>query len=343
MHESLQPLRQAIHGNVYGRKPMWFMRQAGRYLPEYKKVREGFSDFIEFCLTPEAASEVTLQPLRRFDLDAAIVFADILLIPYAMGHEVRFVEGQGPVLAPISSQQDLGQKTWSFDRLRPVMETLSKVKAQIRKDQSLIGFAGSPWTVACYMVEGGSSPDFPKARDLACSSDLLMDFLIEDLVNATKDYLLAQIEAGADVVQLFESHAGLLEGDDFDRLVIEPTQRLVRFVKDKYPDCPVIGFARGAGYQELARYANQTGIDVLSVDSSVSLKDARSFFPKGTLQGNLSPVLLKEGGDKMEAAIQAILSDMKGQKHIFNLGHGILPETPIAHVEKLVALVRAEG
>jgi uroporphyrinogen decarboxylase len=315
------------------------MRQAGRYLPEYHELRRQKESFIDFCLTPSLAMEATLQPLQRFDLDGAILFADILLVPFAMGQNVSFEKGQGPVLDRLKNEKDLAGLFWQKELIEPVFETLAKTKAKLADDKTLIGFSGGLWSVACYMIDGSSKNGFVRARDLMDKDAPLLSFLMDDLYAATFDYLSAQIEAGAEAIQIFESHAGLLQGEDFRRWVIEPTRKLVSALKEKY-DVPIIGFPRGARIEDYQKYSAFSGVDVVSLDQDINRKEALEKMGQKILQGNLSPECLSQGGAELEKEVGEIKKDW-GDRHVFNLGHGILPHTPIAHVQKLVDLVRA--
>lgn len=318
------------------------MRQAGRYLPEYRKTRKEFNSFIEFCLTPEAASQVTLQPLHRFDLDAAIVFSDILIVPHAMGVEVAFVEGQGPQLKPIRTDDD-------FARLyAPSQEVYAKIAATIRQSRAvmdkdfpataLIGFAGSPWTVATYVIEGSGSKTFPEVFKLLYGNPVLFDKIIDSITNATIDYLKVQVEAGAEVVKLFDSWAGLVPEHLFHKYVITPTQKIISGIKAAYPEVPVIGFPRNAGVR-YAQFAHHASVDGVAIDQNLPLEFAIKNFPKLVIQGNFDNMLLAYGGvEQIEKEARRILDSVKEIPHIFNLGHGILPETPI---DNLLALIKA--
>jgi uroporphyrinogen decarboxylase len=319
------------------------MRQAGRYLPEYRQLRAASSGFLDLCYSPDKATEVTLQPLRRYGFDAAILFSDILVVPDALGQPVRFQEGEGPSLTPIRQAKDLEALTLDGfqDRLRPVFETVSKLKTAIPTDTALIGFAGAPWTVATYMVEGRGSKEFVAAKTMAYGDPVLFGRLIDLLVEATAGYLIEQIDQGAEAVQLFDSWAGALPEDGFRQWVIAPTQRLVERLRAARPGIPIIGFPRGAGALYQA-FVEETGVDAVSLDTGIPLGWAVTHLqPKVTLQGNLDPVLLVTGGDAMERAIDRILAACTKGPFVFNLGHGILPMTPPEHVARLVERVRA--
>lgn len=339
MSESEKSLLNVLGKLKAKRTPIWFMRQAGRYLPEYLALREKASSFMDFCLTPDLASEATLQPLRRFDLDAAILFSDIMMLPHALGREVAFVQGTGPQMAPVTGNDDLQQLSYSADRIAPVLETIGRIKPQLAENVALIGFAGAPWTVACYMIQGKAEDGFPAAVAAAENDDFFMDFLLETIVNATKDYLLAQIDAGAEVVQLFDSHAGLLHGAAFGRCVIEPTRRLVSFIKEKYPHVPVIGFPRGVTLAEYQEYAEETHVDAISLDPAVDMDFALRQFGGKIVQGNLDPKILCAGGGELDRAATDLAEKIR-KKHIFNLGHGVLPETKPENVSRVIEIVR---
>jgi len=321
--------------------PIWMMRQAGRYLPEYRVVRKSAGSFLDLCFNPELASTVTLQPIERFGFDAAILFSDILVVPHALGREVRFVEGEGPRLEPIDRAgiESLvpGNSSDAFDA---VFETVSLVRNRLDADKTLIGFCGAPWTVATYMVAGRGTPDKAPARLMASRDPDSFQKLIDRLVSASADYLIGQLEAGADVVQIFDSWAGILGEDDFERWCIAPTAELVRRVREKIPGARMIGFPKGAGLM-LERYVAKTGVDAVGIDWTVPLDYARDRLQiRVPVQGNLDPLILLAGGERLDRAIDRILDGLSGGRFIFNLGHGIVPDTPIEHVERLVERVR---
>jgi uroporphyrinogen decarboxylase len=336
-----KPLLETVRGKRQGRPPIWIMRQAGRYLPEYREIRAKAGTFLELCYTPVLAAEVTLQPLRRFELDAAILFSDILVIPDGLGQEVRFETGEGPALDPIGSE-GLGKLRPDnlIRHLAPVFETIDRVKAELPPDKALIGFCGSPWTVATYMIAGKGSPDQAAARIFALTQPQVFTQLMDILVEASIEYLLAQFRAGADVVQLFESWALNLDEASFRAQVIEPNRRIVEGVRAKIPDAAFIGFPRGAAGM-IAEYAAVTKVNALGLDYSMPLAFADAALPRALpVQGNLDPIRLLAGGAQMEARAEEIIAGFGNRPHIFNLGHGILPETPIEHVERLVRLVK---
>jgi uroporphyrinogen decarboxylase len=321
--------------------PLWLMRQAGRYLPEYRALREKSGGFMEMCLTPEVAAEITLQPVRRFPLDAAILFSDILMVPHGLGQPVRFEEGRGPVLEAIKDIDDLTRLDASgfAERVAPVMTAIRLIRKQLSRQSALLGFAGAPWTVASYMIEGASSRDYEKAKSWAYGDRGGFARLIDILVNTTSDYLLAQIDAGVDAVQIFDSWAGALAAAELQRWGLEPTAEIVRRLKQRYPDVPVIVFPRGAGVS-YADYARRCDCDALSLDQSLPPAwAARELQPGKILQGNLDPLLVVQGGDAMRAAAENILKTFGAGRFVFNLGHGILQTTPPEHVAQLCEIV----
>ena len=336
-----KPLLRALARERCERPPWWLMRQAGRYLPEYRRVRTQARDFVALCLTPALASEITLQPVRRFGMDAAILFSDILLLPYAFGRRLEFREGEGPVLEPISDGAAVARldRGAALSRLDPVLETVRRVAAALAPETALIGFAGAPWTVAAYMVEGGGSRDFARARAFSYRDQAGFTALIDALVEGTVELLAAQIEAGADVVQLFDSWAGVLPEAGFERWVVAPTQRIVAALAERCPGVPVIGFPRGAGLL-YERYVAATGVAALGLDTAVPAGYARARLqPLAPVQGNLDPVLLLTGGGALAEAVTNLRRELGGGPHVFNLGHGVLPETPPENVALLARLL----
>lgn len=334
--QSDKPLLRALAGERLARPPWWLMRQAGRYLPEYRKLREKAGDFLTLCLTPELAAEVTLQPVRRFGMDAAILFSDILLVPKALGRNVGF-GNDGPRLDPLDDRATLGGV--DLVALAPVAQAVRLVRAALPAPVALIGFAGAPWTVATYMVEGGASRDFARTKAWAYGDPAGFDALVERIEAATLDFLALQIEAGVEAVQLFDSWAGALNPGGFDRWVIAPTKRLVAALKARFPQIPVIGFPRGAGLL-YDRYAAETGIDMLGLDTAVPAELARKKFqPKLALQGNLDPLLLLVGGEPMRRAVAELRETLGRGAYVFNLGHGVLPGTPPEHVAELARIL----
>jgi len=340
-HDRRKPLLRALAGETLPRPPWWLMRQAGRYLPEYREVRGRARDFVELCLTPALAAEITLQPVRRYHMDAAILFSDILLVPYALGQKLEFREGEGPVFEPIEDRTGMARLAPAnlMSRLEPVLDTVARVAAALDPDTALIGFAGSPWTVAAYMVEGGGSRDFRRVKGWAYRDPDGFAALIDVLVDATTAFLIAQVEAGAEIVQLFDSWAGLLPQAAFERWVVAPTQRIVARLREYHSGVPIIGFPRGAGlfYEP---YVAETGIDGIGIDSMVPPGFARERFdPRVAVQGNLDPVLLVVGGSPLAAAVAELRREFRGRSYIFNLGHGVLPETPPENVGQLARLL----
>jgi uroporphyrinogen decarboxylase len=332
-----KPLLRALAGETLDLSPWWLMRQAGRYLPEYREVRAKAGDFVTLCLTPALAAEVTLQPVRRFGMDAAILFSDILLVPRALGQRLSF-ENDGPKLAPISDITGLGVADLAM--LAPVGEAVRRVRRDLPEQTALIGFAGAPWTVSTYMIEGGTSRDFHRVKGLAYRDPTGFDALIEKIAAATLAFLTLQIEAGVEVVQLFDSWAGALSPEGFERWVIAPTKRLVAALKARFPSIPIIGFPRAAGWL-YERYAGETGVDAVSLDTGVPADLARDRLQsRVAVQGNLDPMMLVVGGDGMRNAVCQLRATLGGGPYIFNLGHGILPETPPEHVAELARLLR---
>ena len=347
MERQLKPLLRVLRGEAVWPPPIWLMRQAGRYLPEYRAVRAKTRDFVTLCTTPELAAEVTLQPIRRFGFDAAILFSDILMLPWALGQGLEYREGEGPALPPLRDAAALA----ALDLRRvaaavaPICETVRRVTAGLMAegftDRALIGFAGAPFTVACYMVEGGGSHDFAATRAMAYGDPALFARLISLLTEATVAYLAAQIEAGADAIMLFDSWAGVLSPRLFDTHVIRPTIAIVSTLKRQFPMVPIIGFPRLAGLM-LGSYAAETRVDAVGLDTSMDPVLAARLVPPGTaLQGNLDPMALVTGGVAMQREVTAILQALHGRPFVFNLGHGIVPQTPPQHVAALVEQLRA--
>lgn len=336
-----QSVLAVLGGEAIDPPPIWLMRQAGRYLPEYREIRASVPSFLDLCLDPELATEVTLQPIRRFGFDASIVFSDILMTPFALGRNVRFVEGEGPRLDPIDQDGIAGLAMGGVEAaLSPVFQTVSRVRHALASDKALIGFCGAPWTVATYMVAGRGTPDQAPARMLASRRPDLFGRLIDRLVEASVISLVGQLRAGADLVQIFDSWAGVLNERDFGRWSIAPTKEIIRQVRDAVPGARIIGFPKGAGLR-LERYARETGVDAIGLDWTVPLDFARDRLqPHVAVQGNLDPIVLLAGGDELDRAIDGLIEGLAAGRFIFNLGHGILPETPIAHVERLVGRVR---
>ena len=338
-------LISALSGEAADPPPIWLMRQAGRYLPEYREVRAKAGSFLDLCLNPVLAADVTLQPLRRFDLDAAIVFSDILMVPYALGQKVEFVEGEGPKLEPVRSGKGLARldSAKAGARFAPVYETLARVVPELPDGVPVIGFCGAPWTVATYMVEGGGSKDQAQARLWAYRDPASFQSLIDLLVETSIAYLLGQVEAGAGALQIFDSWAGGLPEDEFARWCVLPTRAIVAGVKALAPAVPVIGFPRGCGPLAEA-YAHGTGIDAIGCDTSMPLAFIRENLQgRMPVQGNLDPLLLLAGGAHLERRVGEILDLLGHAPFVFNLGHGILPDTPLEHVARLLELVKGKA
>lgn len=333
-------LLDVLKGQVIKPYPIWMMRQAGRHLPEYLAVRETAKDFIDFCFSPKKAAEVTLQPVRRYDMDAAILFADILLIPIGLGRNVKFVKGTGPVLDPISvSDISKLQIRGAADRINSVYETVSRVRSALDKDKALIGFCGGPWTVATYMIEGQGSPSKEMAKRFAYENPQAMGDLLSALSEASAEYLIGQAKAGADVLKIFESWAEGLSPSQFETLVIEPTRDIISRVRAAGIEVPIIGFPRGAGLNAV-RYANTLDITALGAGTDTPLSQIRSYIPRTMpVQGNLDPLALRLGGDTLKQAVQDVLDSIDGP-HIFNLGHGVSPDVKIDNVHAVIDHVR---
>ena len=330
---------RALAGTCETPPPVWLMRQAGRYLPEYRALRERTPSFLDMCFTPALAAEVTLQPVRRFRFDAAILFSDILVVPHALGQPVTFEAGDGPRL----DTDALGRLGDGIDhaRLEPIYETIGRVKQVLASDVTLLGFCGAPWTVATYMVAGRGTPDQAPARSLAYQDPQAFGRLIDRLVAASTEYLVRQFRAGVDAVQIFDTWAGVLPPSEFAHWCIEPVARIVNGVRAAIPGAPIIGFPRGAG-TSLPAYAAQTGVTAVGLDWMIDPAFACAHVPLGmALQGNLDPLVLRAGGAVLDAAVDAVMAAFAGRPFIFNLGHGILPDTPISNVERMLARVRA--
>jgi len=338
-----KPLLAVLRGERRGPPPMWMMRQAGRYLPEYRQLRQDKGSFLDLVYDAEAAATVTLQPLERFaKLDAAILFSDILIVPFAIGQNLSFVTSEGPRLTPPLTGASLYDLTPYLARLEPVYETVRAVKARLAPDKTLIGFAGSPWTVATYMVAGQGSREQAEARRLAYADPQRFGEIIKRIEGVTFDYLVGQVEAGAEALQLFDSWSGSLSPAQFEQWVIAPTARLVGRLKKRYPEIPIIGFPKGAG-GKLAAYARETEVNAIGLDETADPVWAAAQLPEDLpVQGNLDPLALIAGGEALKKATRRILDAFAGRPHIFNLGHGILPDTPIAHVEQLIRLVKGD-
>jgi uroporphyrinogen decarboxylase len=335
-------LLAALAGEPQPRPPIWLMRQAGRYLPEYREIRGRAATFLDFCYTPTLAVEATLQPIRRFGFDAAILFSDILVIPDALGQTVTFETGEGPRLDPIADASGMtrlaDEPDW--DRLSPVFETLDRLKTELPGDVALIGFCGAPWTVASYMIAGGGTPDQAPARLFAYRHPRLFAALIDRLVDASAKYLVRQAAAGADALQIFDSWAGVLPPTEFERWCVAPVAALIAKVRANAPQAPIIAFPRGVATQ-LEKFAGMPGVAAIGLDTAVEPRAAAAVLPDPVaLQGNLDPLALLAGGPRFEEEIDRVIAGFEGRAHIFNLGHGVPSETPVEHVERLVARVR---
>jgi uroporphyrinogen decarboxylase len=330
----------ALQGKISDRVPFWFMRQAGRFLPEYKATRATASGFLDLCFSSEKAAEVTLQPLRRFGMSAAILFSDILVIPYALGVGVTFAEGDGPIVEVTNTMQRI--EAFELDKVRerlaPVAETVKLVKKELPQGATLIGFAGAPWTVACYMLQGKSGKEFAKARQFAQAEPVLMQLLIDKITDATIDYLKMQMDAGAEAIQIFDSWSGLLSPAQFAKWCIAPTKKIVKALRLHNKNIPIIGFPKGGGLF-LKAYA-ETGVDCFGIDMNTPMEFARQNAPGKCLQGNLDPLLLCYDLKAALEETRSILKTMKEHPFVFNLGHGMIPEMPIAHVEALSNLLK---
>jgi len=333
---------RALSGETLPVPPVWMMRQAGRYLAEYREVRSRYPSFLDLCYAPEAAAEVTLQPIRRFGFDAAILFSDILVIPDALGQHVAFEKGEGPRLDPVTGASDIAALKLDgvCNHLEPVFETVERVRTGLPAEVTLLGFCGAPWTVATYMIAGQTTSDQRPARLMAYSDPELFQKLIDILVEASAAYLIRQVKAGADAVQIFDTWAGVLDDAGFERWCIEPTRRIIETVRAAVPATRVIGFPRGAGTRAPA-YVENTGVDAIGIDWSMPLAFARDELQsRATVQGNLDPFALLAGGRAIDEGVERIAGALTGGPFIFNLGHGIVPETPVAHVEQMLKRVR---
>ncbi len=343
MNGATKPLLTVLNGGNPGKMPVWLMRQAGRYLPEYRALRAEKGGFLELVYDSDAAAEVTLQPIRRFGFDGAILFSDILIVPYALGQDLRFEAGEGPRLSPPLADAVFSALERAPERLAAIYRTVEKVKAALPPETALLGFAGSAWTVATYMVAGQGSREQAEARAFAYRDPEAFAEIIDGIAALTVDYLSGQIKAGAEAVQLFDSWAGSLAPTQFERWVIAPTAGIVSALKERHPGVPVIGFPKGAG-GKLPAYARETCVSALGLDETVDPQWAHAALPAELpVQGNLDPMVLLAGGEALESAVRHILSVFQGRPHIFNLGHGIIKETPVAHVERLLELVRQPG
>lgn len=334
-------LLRTLQGENAKERPVWLMRQAGRYLPEYRALRAEKGGFLNLVYDTDAAAEITLQPIRRFGFDGAILFSDILIVPYAMGQDLEFLAGEGPRLSPRLLDSALESLSAVPERLSPIYETVAKVKAGLGSGQTLLGFAGSPWTVATYMVAGEGSRDQHDTRALAYRDPQGFQAIIDAIAAVTVDYLAGQIAAGAEAVQLFDSWAGSLAPAEFERWVIAPNAAIIAALKARHPQVPVIGFPKGAG-EKLPAYARETGADAVGIDETIDPLWAAKALPQGLpVQGNLDPLLLLAGGAELERQATRVLDAFADRPHVFNLGHGIGQFTPIEHVEQLLGVVRS--
>ncbi|MBA1143518.1 uroporphyrinogen decarboxylase [Mesorhizobium neociceri] len=330
-----------LRGEARFPPPLWMMRQAGRYLPEYRETRKRAGSFLDLCYNPDLAVEVTLQPIERFGFDASILFSDILVVPHALGRDVRFEEGRGPLLTPITAAEISALNSETFHvNLEPVYETVRRLRAKLPDETTLIGFCGAPWTVATYMIAGHGTPDQAPARLFAYREPAAFQQLLKVLAIHSAAYLIRQIEAGADVVQIFDSWSGVLDDASFEAFCVAPVAEIVGKVRAVHPDVPIIGFPKGAGarYQT---YREKTGVTGLGIDWTVPLDAAKALQAGGAVQGNLDPLRLVAGGTALSDGVDAILKALGDGPLIFNLGHGITPETPVAHVEAMVKQVRS--
>lgn len=333
-------LLETLRGKNTAQRPIWLMRQAGRYLPEYRALRADKGGFLALVYDSDAAAEITVQPLKRFGFDGAILFSDILIVPYAMGQDLQFLVGEGPHLSPRLVDHALAALQAVPERLAPIYDTVRKVVAQISPETTMLGFAGSPWTIATYMVNGEGSRDQHDTRAYAYRDPAAFQAIIDGIVAVTVEYLDGQIKAGAEAIQLFDSWAGSLAPREFEKWVIAPNAAIVRAVKALHPTVPIIGFPKGAG-EKLAAYARETGVDAVGIDETIDPLWAARELPAGmAVQGNLDPLLLLAGGPELEARALGVLEAFADRPHVFNLGHGIGQTTPIAHVEQLLAIVR---
>jgi len=333
-------LLDTLNGKRGEQAPLWLMRQAGRYLPEYRELRAEKGGFLELVYDSDAAAEVTLQPIRRFGFDGAILFSDILIIPYAMGQKLEFLAGEGPKLSPKLVDHTLESLEAVPERLSPIYETVAKVKAGLGPQTTLLGFAGSPWTVATYMVAGEGSRDQHDTRAMAYRDPAAFAEIIDAVTDLTVEYLAGQVEAGAEAVQLFDSWSGTLAPAEFERWVIAPNAKIVAAMRARFPDLPIIGFPKGAG-EKLPIYMNETGVSAAGLDETIDPLWANSVLPDNLpVQGNFDPLLLLSGGEALDASAQKILQAFSDRPHVFNLGHGIGQHTPITHVEQLIDVVR---
>ncbi|MFC5384562.1 uroporphyrinogen decarboxylase [Aquamicrobium segne] len=335
-------MMRVLKGETVFPPPLWMMRQAGRYLPEYKEARKEAGSFLDLCYNPDRAVEVTLQPIERFGFDASILFSDILVVPHALGRDLRFEEGRGPLMTPITVGEIEALHAEAFHvNLEPVYETVRRLRQKLPQETTLIGFCGAPWTVATYMIAGHGTPDQAPARLFAYREPEAFKKLLSILADQSAEYLIRQIKAGADTVQIFDSWSGVLDEASFEAFCVEPVAQIVRKVHEIYPEIPIIGFPKGAGAL-YATYREKTGVAALGLDWSVPLSQAVELQKQGPVQGNLDPLRLVVGGKALSDGVATILDALKDGPFIFNLGHGIVPQTPIEHVEAMVRQVRGE-
>jgi uroporphyrinogen decarboxylase len=341
-----KPILDVLAGHKTDKIPFWLMRQAGRYLPEYRELRAKKKGFFDMAFDPDSACEITMQPIRRFQMDAAIIFSDILVIPHALGQKVEFLQGEGPKLEPMRGSKDFTKLNFKdFEsRLEPVYEALRRTRKSLSLEgfnqTTLIGFSGAPWTLACYMIEGGGSKDFMHVKKIAYADPKGFSALIEILTESISAYLIKKIDAGAEAVKIFDSWAGVLDAHEFIKWVVKPTRDIVSHVKSMRPHVPIIGFPRAAGYNYLS-YAQETGISAIAIDSMFPTRTAaRTLQTMMPVQGNLDPACLLAGGDAMTMSVEKILADLKNGPFIFNLGHGVHKDTPPEHVSALAAQLR---
>src|SRR5690606_31111969 len=339
----MNKLMKVLAGEAVPTPPVWMMRQAGRYLPEYRELRAKAGSFLDLCYNPDFAVEVTLQPIRRFGFDAAILFSDILVVPHALGRSLTFVEGKGPVLEPIRVEEiDRLETGRVHDHLAPVIETVARLRRELPEEVALIGSCGAPWTVATYMIAGHGTTDQAPARSFAYAHPEEFGRLLDLLADQSADYLARQVEAGANVVQIFDSWAGILDEQSFERFAVRPVARMVRRLRASHPDVPVIGFPRAAGLH-YESYRQSTGVTALGLDWTVPLEFARRLQQQGAVQGNLDPLRLVAGGKALTEGVERILAELGSGALIFNLGRGIVPQPPIDHVHRMLEIVRGGG
>lgn len=330
-----------LNGETVFPPPVWMMRQAGRYLPEYRETRKRAGSFLDLCYNPDLAVEVTLQPIRRFGFDASILFSDILVVPHALGRDLRFEEGRGPLLTPIGlAEIDRLDGSAFHVNLSPVYETVRRLRRELPAETTLLGFCGAPWTLATYMIAGHGTPDQAPARLFAHRDPEALDRLLAVLAQYSAEYLIRQIEAGADAVQIFDSWAGVLDESAFERFCVKPVAAIVSQVRAVHPEVPIIGFPKGAG-SNYGSYRTKTGVTALGLDWMVPLSQAAALQAGGAVQGNLDPLRLVAGGRALRDGVDAILSGLRNGPLVFNLGHGITPETPLSHVEAMLKQVRS--